>query len=222
MKLVLLIAAGVLILAVAGVSYYHYVWWGEHRFDQMIADAANEHDLDPALVKALIRVQSAFPPEANEDRYGLMLVTQSMLDNYRTEHMQRPWGYICVHRHFRNHDQSKPEEYLSFDIEKQPACLAPGCGQRLVPEQVDPETNLRVACWTLDRMRQLLRDDEPGLSPNEIEQRMLVAYRDGLPRGPFTMTAAQERFVTEVIRLQIQYDPSFKRRALRSAAKAAD
>jgi len=219
MKLAVVIVVGVAVLGVAVASYVHYTWWAEHRFDQMIADAAHRHGLDPALVKALIRVQAGFPPEANEGRHGLMLVSERKIEAYRAAVLRRPWGYICLHRHFRNHDPNKPEQFTSNDPRR--TCQAPGCGQPLPHEPLDFEINLDIGCWTLRTMQDLLQRADPGLSPNELERRMLVAYRYGLPEGAFTITTEQERFVTEVIRREIEYRPTFERLARRTRAGRA-
>jgi hypothetical protein len=235
MKLVLLIVAAVAILGIAAASYIHYSQWREHRFDEMIADAANRHGLDPALVKALIRVQAELPLEANERRHGLMQISEQAATLYLQDNERRArqgettylpkekhaWGYICVHRRFRNHDPNKPELYTSSDTKRQPRCLAPGCGQPLIYEPLDPEINLEIGCWALREMQRLLRTSDPTLSPNELERRMLVAYRYGLPRGAFTTTAEQERFVAEVTRRQVQYHPTFEHLAAVKASAAA-
>jgi hypothetical protein len=232
MKLVLLIVAAVAILGIAAASYIHYSHWREHRFDEMIADAASRHDLDPALVKALIRVQAELPLEANERRHGLMQISEQAATWYLQDNERRArqgettyfpkdkhaWGYICVHRHFRNHDPNKPEQFMSNDPKQK--CQAPGCGQPLIYEPLDPEINLEIGCWTLREMQRLLRTSDPTLSPNELERRMLVAYRYGLPRGAFTMTSEQERFVAEVIRRQVQYHPTFEHLAVKASAAA--
>ncbi|MBN1917199.1 MAG: hypothetical protein JW889_04760 [Verrucomicrobia bacterium] len=217
MKLVMLIVLGVVILAAAAASYSHYSWWYEHRHDEMIAEAANRHDLDPALVKALIDVLPRMPQTDNEDRLGLMLVTQGVLESYRAAHGITAWGYICSHRRFPNHDLNKREQYTSA-LERQ-TCQAPGCGQPLTSEPLDLETNLDIGCWALAEMRELLRASCSNLSPNELDRRMLVFYRDGLPRGSFTMTAEQERFASEVIRRQIEHRPTFERLVRRRTAR---
>ena len=261
MKLAVVIVVAVAVLGVAVASYVHYTWWAEHRFDQMIADAANRHGLDPALVKALIRVQAGFPRQANEGRHGLMLVPEGWIEAYlyrrdemiadaahrhgldpalvkalirveadlppeadqgrhglmqvpedkieayRATHLGRAWGFICPNRHLPNHDLRRTEQYRSSEAGK--TCQAPGCGEPLAFEPLDPEMNLEIGCWTLGEMRNALRTAEPGLSPDELGRRMLVAYRYGLPRGAFSMTPEQERFVEDVARRRTEYQPAF-------------
>lgn len=216
MRLVLLIVVAVVIVGGAGGSYYHYRCWRETRYDEMIAEVAAKHDVDPALVKALIKVQTNFGPGARTEdgSQGLLLVRPRVAEDYRVAHNRGPWGYICVHRRFRNHDPNKPEQYTSSD---EGTCKAPGCGQPLINELRDPETNMEVACWFLGEAMRMLRDE---VKPKDLVPTALIAYRYGLPeRGKDSPSYKQLVFAEIVRREYIKYRPSFQRRARRAAGR---
>jgi hypothetical protein len=216
MRLALLIVVAVLIVAGAAGSYYHYRCWRESRYDELIIETAAKHGVDPALVKALIKVQTNFAPgaETNDGSRGLLLVPPRVAEKYREAHNRGPWGYICVHRHFRNHDPSKPEQFTSSEPG---VCKAPGCDQPLIDELRDPETNIEVACWYLGQATRMLKDE---VRPEELLPTVLIAYRWGLPkRGQSKPAAEHWAFAQIVLRQYATYKPSFDKRALRAAGR---
>ncbi len=218
MRLVLLIAVAVLIVAGAAGSYYHYQSWRENRYDDLIIEAAKHHDVDPALVKALIKVQTDFNFAARieeDDSRGLLLVPKRVALEYLEAHEREAWGYICMHRHFRNHDPNKPEEFTS---DKHGTCKARGCNQRLIDELRDPETNLEIGCWYLGKARRILRIFKPDQTAEELRKLLVVAYRWGLPeRGhKIQLTRDQRAFLHAVLNAYEKYKPNFERRARRA------
>jgi hypothetical protein len=219
MKLAILIGVAVLIVGGAAASYYHYWWWRDHRYDEMIVEAANRHHIDPALVKALVKVQSDFGFSATtEDEgtitaRGLMLVPNHVADSYLAWHGREKWGHICIHRHFPNHDPDKPEQFTS---DKEGTCEAPGCGRPLVPELIDPETNLEVGCWFLSQFRETLRAAEPHKSPPELSIWSLIAFRFGVPEKTDELTLEQRAFIVAVHNAYDKYRPSFEKRTRRT------
>ena len=216
MRLAILIGVAVVILGGAAASYYHYWSWRDHRYDDMIIEAANRHHIDPALVKALVKVQTDFAFSAiTEDEgtitaRGLMLVPNHVADSYLAWHGRDKWGYICMHRHFPNHDPTKPEQFTS---DEEGACEAPGCGWPLVQELIDPETNLEVGCWFLSQFRETLREAEPDRNPGELTIWALVAFRYGVPQMTDELTPQQKGFLAAVRSTYLKYRPSFERRA---------
>jgi hypothetical protein len=220
MRLAILIGVAVLILGGAAASYYHYWWWRDHRYDEMIIEAANRHYIEPALVKALIKVQTNVTLNAVTEKEGaitargLMLVPNRVADSYLAWHGRDKWGYICIHRHFPNHDPNKPEQFTS-DTEGA-ACEAPGCGRMLVHELIDPESNLEVGCWFLAQARETLKETNPQLTPSELTSWALVAFRYGLPERTEELTPQQKAFLAAVHKAYLKYRPAFERRARRT------
>ena len=235
MKLVALTVAAVAIIGLAVASYVHYTRWSEQRYDALIDEAARRHNLDPALVKALVRTQADSPQPTDGRRLGLMQISESaatwyLQDNEKREREggttylpegKRAWGYICMHRDFPNHDRNKREQFTSNDLTQQPTCRAPGCGQHLIYEPLDDKINLEIGCYVLRQTENALQDFYPGLPSDELERRTVIVYRyrlQGKPGQAFTTTPEQERFAAMVLQRRIEYHPTFERLAQRRAA----
>lgn len=148
MRLALLIVLAAAVVTGAAGSYYHFLSWREHRYDDVIIEAAKDHDVDPALVKALVKARSNFNPAARGegDSRGLLLVPPEVGSAYLLAHGRESWRYICPNRRFRNHDSRKPEQFTSDTASPCAACTA-----RLIEELSDPATNIEVGCWHLGR-----------------------------------------------------------------------
>jgi soluble lytic murein transglycosylase len=73
-KFLLILLALALICAAGGFGAWYY--W-THRYDDLIVRVANKHNLDPALVKAIVYEESFFNPRAqsSQNAVGLMQVT---------------------------------------------------------------------------------------------------------------------------------------------------
>lgn len=223
MRLAILIGVAVLILGGAAASYYHYWWWRDHRYDEMIIEAANRHHIEPALVKALVKVQSnlAFNAitenEGMTTARGLMLVPNRVGDSYLARHGRDKWRHICVHRRFPNHDPDNAEQFTS-DTESA-LCEAPGCGRTLVHELIDPEINLEVGCWFLAQARETLKATEPQLTASELTSWALIAFRYGLPEKTTELSPEQRAFLATVHQAYLKYRPAFERRARRARGR---
>ncbi len=72
-----LIAAATAAVIASAMFYAAYWHWRNHAFDAMILDAAREHDLPPALLRAVIRHESGFNHRSigRAGEIGLMQVT---------------------------------------------------------------------------------------------------------------------------------------------------
>lgn len=232
MKLALLIVVAVVIVAGAAVSYFHYRAWRDNRFDELIVEAADRHNVDPALVKALMMAQTQLnyaaveagqPPERAPR--GLMLVPADVAGKYLEMNDRGPWRYICVNRRFHNHDPAKPEQFTA-DIPKdgntaeRPRCKAPGCGQPLVEELLDPATNIEVACWYLGRLNASLGAVFRGPVPADL---LVAVYRwvpvaDAPTFDPrqFNLSGEQRALLGAFSKAYEKYSRQFEKRARRA------
>lgn len=80
-----------LVAAVGLIAWGVWNHWREHRFDEVIAQAARRYQLDPALVKALIWRESGFNPGARgrAGEVGLMQIREpAALEWAASEHLQ--------------------------------------------------------------------------------------------------------------------------------------
>lgn len=80
----------VVVAAVGFAAYYAFLYWREHRFDSVIAEAARHYDLDPALVKAVVWEESRFDPDARgrAGELGLMQIREAAAMEWATaEHI---------------------------------------------------------------------------------------------------------------------------------------
>ncbi len=69
-----------MLLAAFGIiAWWGWDYWREHRFDQVIAEAARRYQLEPALVKAVVWQESRFDPDAHgrAGELGLMQVRET-------------------------------------------------------------------------------------------------------------------------------------------------
>ena len=219
MKLALLIVVAVAIVAGAAASYFHYQSWRDRRYDDLIVESADRHNVDPAVVKALIRAQAQlnYAAVAPQEARGLMLVPKDVADKYLEMRERGPWRYVCPNRRYRNHDPAKPELFTAD--ERGQYCKVPGCGQALVEELLDPPTNIEVACWYLGRLNVLLSTICRGPVPPGL----LVAVYRWVPVGeadafdPYTFTPSDEQnaLLGAFTRAYTTYAQQFEKRARR-------
>jgi len=217
MRLALLIVLAAAVVAGAAGSYYHFQSWRENRYDDFIIEAAKDHNVDPALVKALIKVQTDFGADAQVgDSQGLLLIPPRVADLYLEAHGRTDWGFTCVNRHFRNHDPNKPEQYTSA-VER--ACRAPGCNAQLTEELKDPATNIEVGCWFLDQAQGPIRQRYEAPPDARVPPDLLVvAYRWGLPEGrEVGLSESQKAFVGRVLQATEKYRTPLTGRARQAA-----
>jgi soluble lytic murein transglycosylase len=74
-----LLLAAVLVLALAApLAWWRYWSWRDHRYDPLIRAAASRHQVDPAVVKAVIWRESRFDPSARgrAGERGLMQIRE--------------------------------------------------------------------------------------------------------------------------------------------------
>lgn len=223
MRFAILIVVAVAIVAGATASYFHYQAWRDNRFDELIVEAADRHNVDPAVVKALIKVHrdlnyAAMAPEAR----GLMLVPPDVAQKYLDVHERETWRYVCLNRRFRNHDPAKPELYTAevpadHKTIERPRCKVPGCGQPLVEELIDPATNIEVACWYLGRLYGPLRVACREPVPAHI---LVAAYRwvpveevSAFDPRQFNFTNEQKAFLAAFVTAYDKYARQFEKRA---------
>jgi soluble lytic murein transglycosylase len=81
-----------LVLALLGVlAFKALLYWREHRFDAAIAQAAKRYQIDPALIRAVIRQESNFHPDVRgrAGELGLMQIREdAALEWASAEHIE--------------------------------------------------------------------------------------------------------------------------------------
>jgi len=122
----------VLALAVAAALLAAWSFW-THRYDALIAAAAQQHNLDPALVRAIVYEESFFSPGArsSQNAVGLMQVTPVVAQQWvETTHARSLADAIAA---IPNQTERRAEP--SFD-----------------ESFTDPSINLHVGCWYLQSL----------------------------------------------------------------------
>jgi soluble lytic murein transglycosylase len=68
-----------LVLILALGAYRGFIYWREHRFDAVIAEAGRRYQMAPALIKAVIWQESRFKPDVHgrAGELGLMQVREA-------------------------------------------------------------------------------------------------------------------------------------------------
>lgn len=68
------------------------LWTVRSRFDELIASVATSHEVDPALVKAIVQAESAFDPDAKSrsGALGLMQVLPETASRFAIEDLSDP------------------------------------------------------------------------------------------------------------------------------------
>lgn len=68
------------------------LWTVRSRYDQLIETTARRHDVDPALVKAIVQAESAFDPEAvsRSGAQGLMQVLPTTASRFSIKNLTDP------------------------------------------------------------------------------------------------------------------------------------
>lgn len=136
-----------LILAVAGLcGYYFFSDFWEHRFDELIARQARVYRLDEKLVWSVIYEETYFRSAARGDAEEVGLMQVTPL-------VAREWA---------------KETGLS-EMERQ-------ANENVVAFLSDPERNIQVGCWYLEKLRERYRG-----RPAETAM-MLAAYNAGASR----------------------------------------
>jgi len=170
-KLVLLFSASLLI-AISGLVAWRY--W-THRFDKLIAAAARQHGVDPALVKAIVYEESFFSPTAHssQNAVGLMQVTpvvaQQWVESTRSRSLSE--AVAAIPRKSPRESEAGFEEAFT-----------------------DPAVSLHVGCWYLQSLFNRYRGDPDPLAfalaaynagPSNVDRWASTANRVNITREEF-------------------------------------
>jgi soluble lytic murein transglycosylase len=169
-KLLLLITAG-LLLALGALGAWYY--W-THRYDKLIAAAAQKYGLDAALVKAVVYEESFFRSRAqsSQNAVGLMQVTPVVLQDWMAA-KRAPTLRDAV----ATVSGRAPDHEPSFE-----------------EAMGDPAVSLDVGCWYLQRLLDRYRDEPYSLAvalaaynagPSNVERWVSDADRPTISRDEF-------------------------------------
>lgn len=134
------------VLLLAAVAGLLAAWWyWTHRYDGLIAAAAQQHSLDPALVKAIVYEESFFSPGAHssQNAVGLMQVTP----------------VVAQHWIEATHARSLADAIAA--IPNQPA---PRADPTFDETFTNPVINLYVGCWYLQSLLNRYKDQPDPLA----------------------------------------------------------
>jgi len=147
--------AAIVVLAIgAALLAFAAPWYWTHRFDSLITATAHQHNLDPALVKAIVYEESYFSPRArsSQNAIGLMQVTpvvaQQWVEATRSRSLSDAVAAIP--------SRASRERDLSFE-----------------DTFCDPAVSLHVGCWYLQSLFNRYRDVADPLAVS------LAAYNAG-------------------------------------------
>lgn len=136
-----------IILAVVSASgYYFFSEYWVHRFDEVIARQARVYRLDEKLVWSVIYEETYFRPTVRGDAEEVGLMQVTPL-------VARDWA----------------KETGLTDLERQ-------ANENVVAFLTDPERNIQIGCWYLEKLRERYRN-----RPAETAM-MLSAYNAGPSR----------------------------------------
>jgi soluble lytic murein transglycosylase len=139
--------AAILILAAAAVALYFFNDYWIHRYDALIERQAAVYRLDPDLVWSLIYEETYFRPWKKGDAGEIGLMQV-------TPAVARQWASETGMRSLEEQMRRDPEGALR-----------------------DPERNIQVGCWYLEKIAKDYRDT-PGW-----EARVIAAYNAGPSRA---------------------------------------
>jgi soluble lytic murein transglycosylase len=164
-----LLAASVVLLIFAAVGLYFFNRYWIHRFDELIEKQARIYRLDPALVWSVIYEETYFRPWVVGDAAEVGLMQV-------TPTVGREWA-----------EQTGMRE-LAAQMQRDPASLLR-----------DPERNIQIGCWYLEKISRDYRDTP------DAEARMLAAYNAGPSRaaawhrtGPGERPLTAEQFIRRI------------------------
>lgn len=139
--------AGLFLLIIAAVGLYFFNQFWIHRYDEMIEREARIYHLDPLLVWSVVYEETYFRPWKRGEASEIGLMQV-------TPTVGREWAEETGMRD------------LSREMERDPARVLR-----------DPERNIQVGCWYLEKISKDYRDT-PG-----AEARVLAAYNAGPSRA---------------------------------------
>ena len=169
----LVISVFTCVLAAGGMLVAWRYW--THRYDKLIAAAAHQHGLDPALVKAIVYEESFFSARAHssQNAVGLMQVTP------------------VVAQEWVDATRSRSLSEAASEITGKPT-VEPGPGFEETFE--DPAVSLQVGCWYLQSLFNRYRDEPDPLAfalaaynagPSNVERWAPGADRSKISRDEF-------------------------------------
>jgi len=159
-----LVLAAVIFAILAAAGLYFFNQYWIHRFDPLIARQASVYQLDPDLVWSIIYEETYFSPWKIGEDAEIGLMQV-------TPTVGREWAAETGMRELAQQMSNDPKSLLA-----------------------DPERNIQVGCWYLEKISKGYRDLP------DAEVRMLAAYNAGPSRaaewnrvaaGQASLTAAQ-------------------------------
>jgi soluble lytic murein transglycosylase len=138
---------GVILIALCAVALYSFNRYWVHRFDALIARHAAVYRLDPDLVWSIIYEETYFRPWKEGEDGEFGLMQVMPL-------VGREWAAETGMREFAERMRQDPESIL-----------------------LDPERNIQIGCWYLEKISKDYRDT-PG-----AEARIVAAYNAGPSRA---------------------------------------
>ena len=146
-RILIFSSIGFFIIAVALTAFYFFLdIYWIHRYDELIARQAEVYKLEKTLVWSIIYEETYFKPWETGADGEIGLMQV-------TPAVAREWAKETGMKAFEKRAAENPQELLR-----------------------DPETNLQIGCWYLEKLRQKYRDQ-----PAE-EAMMLAAYNAGPSR----------------------------------------
>ncbi|HEV2799408.1 MAG TPA: transglycosylase SLT domain-containing protein [Pyrinomonadaceae bacterium] len=142
-----LVLAAAIISILAAVGLYFFNQYWIHRFDALIARQASVYRLDPDLVWSIIYEETYFRPWKIGEDAEIGLMQV-------TPTVGREWAAETGMREFAQQMARDPQSLLA-----------------------DPERNIQVGCWYLEKISKAYRDLP------DAEARMVAAYNAGPSRA---------------------------------------
>ena len=141
------VVAGILLILISLLAAYVFNRYWTHRFDSLIARQAAIYRVDPDLVWSIIYEETYFSPWKT-GRDGEIGLMQVMPAT------AREWATETGMKELERQMASDPQSILR-----------------------DPERNIQIGCWYLEKMYEQFRDE------SEAETRMVAAYNAGASRA---------------------------------------
>jgi soluble lytic murein transglycosylase len=137
----------ILLIAILLVALYFFNTYWTHRFDSLITRQASVYRVDPDLVWSIIYEETYFSPWKTGKDGEIGLMQV-------TPTVGREWAIETGMRELQNQMATDPYSLLR-----------------------DPERNIQIGCWYLEKMYEQFRDVP------ETEARMVAAYNAGASRA---------------------------------------
>lgn len=196
MRKKLLIGVFACVVAAAGVLSAWWYW--THRYDALIADAARQHGLDPALVKAIVYEESFFSARAHssQNAVGLMQVTP------------------VVAQEWVEATRSRSLSEAAAEVTGKPSAgHEPGFEETFE----NPLVSLHVGCWYLQSLFNRYKPEPDPLAfalaaynagPSNVERWAPAGARSGISRDEFIARIdfpATRNYVQKIIQRYDRY-----------------